>query len=92
MCETKRRSFLRSSGRLLGGTLLAGKHGIGLKNRPIAETAKRLLAARAPKQPAMARIEFNLNAAVLSFGLSREVVDTVQDERRNSVERDSPGG
>jgi hypothetical protein len=34
---------------------------------------------------------FNLNAAVLSFGLSREVVDTVQDERRNSVEEDSPG-
>lgn len=34
---------------------------------------------------------FNLNAAVLSLGLSREVVDTVQDERRNSVEEDSPG-
>jgi hypothetical protein len=33
-----------------------------------------------------------LNAAVPRFGLSREVVDTVQDERRNNVEEDSPGG
>ncbi len=73
MCDTKRRSFLRSSAGLLGGTLLADKN--GLEDHPMhsldsmhggvqatdvmAETARRLLAALAPEQLAMARIEFS---------------------------------
>ncbi len=75
MCDTKRRSFLRSSAGLLGGTLLAGNQGIGREGRPMhpldglhggvqatdvmAETARRLLAALAPEQLALARIEFS---------------------------------
>ena len=75
MCDTKRRSFLRSSAGLVGGTLLAAKHGSGLEGGSLhplgglhgdvqatdvmAETARRLLAALAPEQLALARIEFS---------------------------------
>ncbi len=66
MCDTKRRSFLRSSAGLLGGTLLAGNHasGYGLHGgvqatEVMAETANRLLAALAPEQLAAARMEFS---------------------------------
>jgi hypothetical protein len=35
MCDTKRRSLLRSSAGLLGGRLRAGNHRIGLEGRPM---------------------------------------------------------
>jgi len=75
MCDMKKRSFLQSSATLLGGTLLARKHGSGFGGRAadiqdvrhhsvhatdvMAETATRLLAALAPEQLAKAKIDFS---------------------------------
>jgi uncharacterized protein DUF3500 len=75
MCDSKRRTLLRSSAALLGGAFLTGKRGSGFESRSVdppdglhgsvhatnvmTETATRLLAALTPEQLAQARIEFS---------------------------------
>ena len=65
MCDTKRRSFLKSSAGLFGGTLLASgapmhSHSVAVHAPDVmADTANRLLAALDADQLAKARIEFS---------------------------------
>jgi hypothetical protein len=85
MCDTKRRSFLRSSAALLGGTLLVGKQGSGFEGRsadaPDGVQHGAHIGVRATD--VMAETATRLLAALGPEQLAKARIEFSDDERRN---------
>ena len=82
MCDTKRRSFLRSSATVLGGTLLAGKQGHSFESHAAAATAGSQH-GHTQSSDVMAETAKRLMAALAPDQLAKATIAFSDEERRN---------
>jgi hypothetical protein len=85
MCDTKRRSFLRSSAALLGGALVADKQGIGFEGRPAdaLDDMQPSVHSGIHASDVMAETATRLLAALGPEQLAQARIEFGADERRN---------